>query len=834
MEAFFAYQGIHDYYLDSESGTYKKCTSNEQKEEERQRWITALKSILPAAFRIGTAVHEGLRERLEKELDDHFGKEVEIIVQPKGGDRLIKELNLKPEAKMIAPARKIPYIPHAYQLSVDRKTLRSNPGLEPFHEWLKIQTEAGFITRQETVSMIPPIVLDPKPENLVLDMCAAPGSKTSQLLEVVNMPAHLNDHEPSGCVVANDSDTKRAYMLVHQLRRINSPAFFITTCDAQFFPLLRDENHPTEGIFDRVLCDVPCSGDGTSRKNPGIWKKWNNLNAYGLHTLQLGIALKGARLTKVGGYMCYSTCSMNPMENESVVAELLRASEGSLELVERRGELPGLFARPGMETWKVLCEDKSKKQMKNILKKKNAKMQARKKEWEEKNDAEEIAASSQGVATDSQGDENKEEKMTDETTENQNNDVEETLGVNPIITPFVPSSMDEEELKKMVALAGLKEYSSPEEVPCNLKKRIRVSCFPPTPEEASKFHLERCMRVLPHDMDTGGFFVALLKKVAPLNARAKERFENIEEELVQDKDEEDDEQNDEPKVKKVKIDPEDLAGASMEDDTDVKENTESEIEKVTGDDSDVKDLDGSEGAGYMATGEKDSSAVVRGHVKKNFLPGKDGKKHESLGKDDFVPVPDNLFEPLKEFYGLSSDSFDETSYMIRAGSDAKVLYFICKTAHSLIDRGLQERITVVHSGLQGFKRCNKECKVRYRVAQEAVHFVAPHMTKRKIGANVEDFKKCLQTGNIPIKEFSAEFAEKLSSLTMGSFVVYLNGYEDDYIKKLLVVMWRCRGDAISALVTKEELDGMHSKLRSILHEDEPMDEPEVAAGGNKE
>lgn len=58
-------------------------------------------------------------------------------------------------------------------------------------------------------------------------------------------------------------------MLVHQLRRINSPALFVTNCDAQFFPLIRSKEHPTEGTFDRVLCDVPCSGDGTSRKNPG-------------------------------------------------------------------------------------------------------------------------------------------------------------------------------------------------------------------------------------------------------------------------------------------------------------------------------------------------------------------------------------------------------------------------------------------------------------------------------------------------------------------------------------------------------------------------------------
>jgi hypothetical protein len=387
--------------------------------------------------------------------------------------------------------------------------------------------------------------------------------------------------------------------------------------------------------------------------------------------------------------------------------------------------------------------------------------------------------------------------------------------------------MDETELKKMVGLAGLKEYSSFEDVPCNLRKRIRVSCFPPTPEEASKFHLERCMRVLPQDMDTGGFFVALLKKVAPMNNRARKRFQSLAEEL-QENEAEGGGQDEEPKVKKVKIDPEDSADVSMEEDIDVKENMEgeSEIDKAPGNASDMKDVDESEndkpaekeagGDGVLA-GEKDS-------VKQSFRTGKDGKKHESLARDDFIPVPKNLLEPIKKFYGLSSDTFDEGNYMIRAGGDAKVLYFICKTVHSLIDRGIQQRLSVISSGLKGFVRNNKECEVGYRVAQDGVHFVAPHMTKRKIAADIEDFKKCLEMGTLPIKDFSDEFAENVKPLVMGSFVVHLKGYEDDYIKKLVIVMWRCRGDAVNVLVNQGELDGMKSKIRSVLHEDEPKAE----------
>ena len=119
--------------------------------------------------------------------------------------------------------------------------------------------------------MIPPVVLDSKAGMSVLDMCAAPGSKTCQLLEIAgalntklsNSSEENNAREPSGFVVANDADPKRAYMLVFQLRRMNSPSVFVTSCDGQFFPFLDDKSArgtESEGMFDRVLADVPCSG----------------------------------------------------------------------------------------------------------------------------------------------------------------------------------------------------------------------------------------------------------------------------------------------------------------------------------------------------------------------------------------------------------------------------------------------------------------------------------------------------------------------------------------------------------------------------------------------
>lgn len=276
MEAFYAYQGVHNQLLEKEldecgnlvSFKFIDCDTDKQKQDERQRWLEAMKRTLPASFRFGNDVDSLLRERLEQELNEMVGGKMEIELEPRGGQMMAEKLDLKPEIQLVAPVQSLPFIPHGYQLSLDRSTIRRNPRLQSFHDWLKVQTEAGFVTRQETVSMIPPVVLDPQPHHMILDMAAAPGSKTSQLLECVNLPVKPGDHEPTGCVLANDYDPKRAYMLTHQIRRINSPAVFITSCDARHFPLLESSQDEislvSEGIFDRVLADVPCSGDGTS------------------------------------------------------------------------------------------------------------------------------------------------------------------------------------------------------------------------------------------------------------------------------------------------------------------------------------------------------------------------------------------------------------------------------------------------------------------------------------------------------------------------------------------------------------------------------------------
>ncbi|CAF4222952.1 unnamed protein product [Rotaria sordida] len=168
--------------------------------------------------------------------------------------------------------------------------------------------------------MIPPLVLDIQPHHKILDMCAAPASKTAQIIECLHRDE--SNPIPSGFVIANDVDNKRCYTLVHQDGNI---------------------------LFDRILCDVPCSGDGTLRKNPDLWKKWNPGHASSLQSIQLRIATRGIQLLAPGGLMVYSTCSMNPIENEAVVSQLLQTFQGQISLMNINDKLPDLRTIPGLK-----------------------------------------------------------------------------------------------------------------------------------------------------------------------------------------------------------------------------------------------------------------------------------------------------------------------------------------------------------------------------------------------------------------------------------------------------------------------------------------------------
>ncbi|KAF2543671.1 hypothetical protein F2Q68_00028607, partial [Brassica cretica] len=306
------------------------------KAEEWDSFIEILRKPLPAAFRVNS--NGQFCDEILSMLENDFVKSLQAEAVESGEVEAIKPL---------------PWYPNnlAWHSNFSRKEIRKNQTLERFHEFLKLETEVGNMTRQEAVSMVPPLFLDVHPDHFVLDMCAAPGSKTFQLLEIIHESAEPGSL-PNGMVVANDVDYKRSNLLIHQTKRTCTTNLIVTNNEGQHFPncnSIASEkcHHPIDQLlFDRVLCDVPCSGDGTLRKAPDIWRRWNSGSGNGLHSLQVVIAMRGLSLLKVGGRMVYSTCSMNPIEDEAVVAEILRRCGGSVELVDVSDKLPELIRRP--------------------------------------------------------------------------------------------------------------------------------------------------------------------------------------------------------------------------------------------------------------------------------------------------------------------------------------------------------------------------------------------------------------------------------------------------------------------------------------------------------
>lgn len=239
---------------------------------------------------------------------------------------------------------------------LQRRTIKKDKEHSHMKAYLLAREKSGVISRQEAVSMIPPLFLEVRPDHFVLDMCAAPGSKTSQIIEGMHWDqAAGNSQLPQGVVVANDVQWKRANMLAHQVQRVCSPCTTVINVDAQFLPQIYEP--ASEGgaplLFDRVLCDVPCSGDGTLRKTPSIWKTWTHRDGLGLHIRQLSILYRGLDALKVGGRLVYSTCSLNPIEDEAVVAAALaRYTLKRIRLLPPPS-LEGLKSAEGLETWLV-------------------------------------------------------------------------------------------------------------------------------------------------------------------------------------------------------------------------------------------------------------------------------------------------------------------------------------------------------------------------------------------------------------------------------------------------------------------------------------------------
>lgn len=164
--------------------------------------------------------------------------------------------------------------------------------------------------------MIPPIVLRPVRGDRVLDIAAAPGSKTSQIAQIMRN---------EGIIVANDITADRLAALGINLQRCGVLNAVVTQVPGERIRGLE---------FDKILVDAPCSGTGTIRKSVKTIMSWNPEMIKRMSALQKKLLINSYGLLKSGGVLVYSTCSTEPDENEAVVSYLLENTDAVLETVE--------------------------------------------------------------------------------------------------------------------------------------------------------------------------------------------------------------------------------------------------------------------------------------------------------------------------------------------------------------------------------------------------------------------------------------------------------------------------------------------------------------------
>ncbi len=177
----------------------------------------------------------------------------------------------------------------------------------------------GHVYMQEAASMLPVELLDPQPGETILDMSAAPGSKTTQIAAKM---------KNSGVIIANDVQEKRLWTLKSALYRSGVLNTIVTKKVGQWFAKNMSER------FDRVLCDAPCTAQGTARKDSDALMYCSLENIGKMARLQKELLESAVHATKIGGRIVYSTCTLTPEENEMVVREIVNKFSDQLEVVD--------------------------------------------------------------------------------------------------------------------------------------------------------------------------------------------------------------------------------------------------------------------------------------------------------------------------------------------------------------------------------------------------------------------------------------------------------------------------------------------------------------------
>lgn len=238
-------------------------------------------------------------DRMKKLLGDEYEEYLKCYSKPNFGGLRVNTLKILPEEfERICPftIKRIPWIKNGYYYDT-----KEQPARHPYYY-------AGLYYIQEPSAMTPASLLPIDPGDKVLDICAAPGGKSTEL------GAKLNGE---GVLVSNDISNSRAKALLKNVELFGirnalvlseAPNKLVT-----YFP----------EYFEKILIDAPCSGEGMFRKSPSIMKNWEQYGVDYYNKLQKEIILLAAKMLKPGGMMLYSTCTFSPEENEGTISYLL-------------------------------------------------------------------------------------------------------------------------------------------------------------------------------------------------------------------------------------------------------------------------------------------------------------------------------------------------------------------------------------------------------------------------------------------------------------------------------------------------------------------------------
>lgn len=260
-------------------------------------------------------------QSMQRLLEDEYSTFIQVYTKPAVAGLRANTLKIAPQdlaSRLPYELRPVPWCPAGFRLVSEPESGQPLPGRHPYHA-------AGLYYLQEPSAMAVAELLDPQPGDRVLDLCAAPGGKSTHLAARTGGASLL---------VANEIHNRRVWELAENLERWGARKVMILNES----PSRLAERLP--GFFDRVLVDAPCSGEGMFRKSEAALRDWSPELVKSCAMRQSAILEQAARLTRPGGILAYSTCTFNPQENEQTLAVFL-TQKPHFELVEA-AHLPGL------------------------------------------------------------------------------------------------------------------------------------------------------------------------------------------------------------------------------------------------------------------------------------------------------------------------------------------------------------------------------------------------------------------------------------------------------------------------------------------------------------